>query len=68
MSNASFERISTGERRRRQEAVRYAQASVGLEGFQLTDQVAALAQRFIDGEIELAEFMAALPRDVGRDR
>lgn len=68
MSNTSFKRISAGERRRRQEAVRYAQASVGLEGFQLTDQVAALAQRFIDGEIELSEFMAALPRDVGRDR
>ncbi|MCP3041562.1 antitoxin VbhA family protein [Xanthomonas euvesicatoria] len=68
MSNTSFKRISAGERRRRQEAVWYAQASVGLEGFQLTDQVAALAQRFIDGEIELSEFMAALPRDVGRDR
>jgi len=49
--------ISPDERKRREEAVRYARASVGLEGF-IPDQIDEIhAQRFINGEIDLAEFV-----------
>ncbi|MDR2212066.1 MAG: antitoxin VbhA family protein [Pseudomonadales bacterium] len=48
--------ISEQERRRREDAVRYAQASVGLEGFVLSDAYTKEAERFIRGEITLREF------------
>lgn len=50
-------RISPEERQRREEAVNYGMASVGLEGFTISDEQRAHAQRFIDGEIDLAEFV-----------
>ncbi len=50
--------ISETERRRRQEACDYARASVGLEGFKLSQADEEHAARFIAGEIDLAEFVA----------
>ncbi len=49
--------ISDTERDRRVAAVNYARASVGLEGFSLSAADEAHAQRFIDGEISLNEFV-----------
>lgn len=49
--------ISDTERIRRQSAVNYARASVGLEGFSLSEADVAHAQRFIDGQISLQEFV-----------
>ncbi|MHC8944255.1 antitoxin VbhA family protein [Advenella incenata] len=54
--------ISDVERRRREVAVDYARSSVGLEGFSLGASDAAHILRFIDGEINLTEFVP--PRDV----
>lgn len=51
---------SSSERRRREEAVNFARASIGLEGFKPSLEDEALAQRFIDGEIDLAEFVQVL--------
>ena len=49
--------ISDTERSRRQSAVNYAWASVGLEGFSLSEADEAHAQLFIDGQISLQEFV-----------
>lgn len=49
--------ISAMERKRRECAVTYARASVALEGFELNEHDTKHAQRFIDGEIELEEFV-----------
>ncbi|EMP3151678.1 antitoxin VbhA family protein [Salmonella enterica] len=49
--------ISAAERKRREQAVNYGRSSVGLEGFQLSKADEKHAQRFINGEIELAEFV-----------
>lgn len=49
--------ISDTERSRRQSAVNYARASVGLEDFSLSEADEAHAQRFIDGQISLQEFV-----------
>jgi hypothetical protein len=54
--------ISDVERGRREVAVDYARSSVGLEGFSLSASDEAHAQRFINGEINLTEFVQ--PRDV----
>ncbi len=54
--------ISEAERRKRQEAVSYARASVGLEGFKPSQADEEHAARFIAGEIDLAEFVAPRPR------
>lgn len=54
--------ITDEERRRRQEACDYARASVGLEGFRLSQADEERAARFIAGEIDLAEFVAPRPR------
>ena len=51
------EPISEDERRKRQEAVNYARASVGLEGFRPSDADEQRAARFVAGEIDLAEFV-----------
>ena len=45
------------ERRKRQEAVNYARASVGLEGFKPSEADEKRAARFVAGEIDLAEFV-----------
>lgn len=49
--------ISDAERKRREQAVNYGRSSVGLEGFKLSKADERHAQRFINGEIELAEFV-----------
>ena len=51
------ETISEDERRKRQEAVNYARASVGLEGFKPSEADEQRAARFVAGEIDLAEFV-----------
>lgn len=45
------------ERRKRQEAVNYARASGGLEGFKPSEADEQRAARFVAGEIDLAEFV-----------
>jgi hypothetical protein len=62
--------ISDEERRRRVEAHVYARASVGLEGIVLSAKDEAHAERFINGEIDLAEFVSrncALPGNPSHD-
>ncbi|MBC9904149.1 antitoxin VbhA family protein [Achromobacter xylosoxidans] len=49
--------ISDTERCRRQSAVNYARASVGLEGYSLSEADEAHTQLFIDGQISLQEFV-----------
>lgn len=49
--------ISGAERNRRVAAVNYARASVGFEGFSLSAADEENAQRFIDGDIDLEEFV-----------
>ena len=49
--------ITEAERRKRQEAVNFARASVGLEGFKPSEAVEQQAARFVGGEIDLAEFV-----------
>ena len=50
-------RLSAEERRQREDAVRFANASIGLEGFKVSAEAQARADRFIAGEIDLAEFL-----------
>ena len=45
------------ERRRREEAVNFARASISLEGFQTSKEDEDHARRFINGEIELVDFL-----------
>lgn len=49
--------ISPAERARRLEAVKGARASMRLSGFKLSEAAELHAQRFINGEIDLAEFV-----------
>ncbi|WP_081089600.1 antitoxin VbhA family protein [Achromobacter xylosoxidans] len=60
--------ISDAERCRRQSAVNYARASVGLEGFSLSEADEAHAQRFINGEISLQEFVQPRADASGRSK
>lgn len=60
--NSQTQKITDEERRKRQEAVSYARASVGLEGFKPSQADEEHAARFIAGEIDLAEFVAPRPR------
>ena len=49
--------ITDAERRKRQEAVNFARANVGLEGFKPSEEAEQRAARFIAGEIELADYV-----------
>jgi hypothetical protein len=51
--------ISLAERRRRENAVNFARSSVGLEGFVPSEAEEERARRFVNGEIQLAEFVRA---------
>lgn len=51
--------IDEAEKQRRQEAVNYATASVGLSGFVVGESEERHAQRFINGEITLEQFVSA---------
>lgn len=50
-------RLSSEERRRREDAVRFANASIWLEGFSVSDEARVRADRFIAGEVDLGEFL-----------
>jgi hypothetical protein len=52
--------ISAAERARRTRVYEEALASVRLEGFELDEQAKALYQRYIDGELTLAEVGSAI--------
>ena len=45
------------ERLKRKDAVDFARASLGLSGFKITTEHEACAQRFVDGEISLEDFV-----------
>ena len=49
--------ITDAERRKRQEAVNFASANVGLVGFKPSEEAEQRAARFVAGEIDLAEFV-----------
>jgi hypothetical protein len=49
--------ITDAERRKRQAAVDFARASVGLEEFKPSEEAEDQMRRYIEGEIELAEAM-----------
>jgi len=51
------EQLTAAETRRRQDAVRFADASMRLEGFVVSAQEAARAADFIAGRISLQEFL-----------
>lgn len=53
----SHDTISAAERLRRESAVNFACASVGLDGFNPSKEIEAQARKFINGEIQLAEFI-----------
>lgn len=52
--------ISETERRRRQEAVNFARASLGLSGFEPNADDEALAVRFVAGEISMEDAIRAV--------
>ncbi len=52
-------RLPPDERRRREAAVRFANASIGLEGFVVSAAEEVQAERFIAGEIDLPEFLSS---------
>lgn len=49
--------ITEAERRKRQEAVNFARANIGLEGFKPSEEAEQRAARFVAGEIDLAEYV-----------
>ena len=49
--------ISEAEQNERKKAVAFATASIGLSGFETTDEMKHLGQRYISGEIDLNEFL-----------
>ncbi len=61
---AEAPKISDEERRARQQAVEYAQVSVALEGLEQTEAAKAHAQRFVDGEIDLDQYLSASYDDI----
>lgn len=60
--------ISAAERQRREEAVNFARASMGLEGFIRSDKAEAHAQRFVSGEIDLDEYLAPSYQEIHGSR
>ncbi|WP_236610814.1 antitoxin VbhA family protein [Verminephrobacter aporrectodeae] len=55
--------ISPAESRRREQAVNFARASVGLEGFKPSAEAEAGARQFIKGEIQLADLFVKVKPD-----
>lgn len=56
--------IAADAQQARANAVRFARASVGLEGFEPSAEAQAHAQRFINGEIDLQAYLAPRFQDV----
>lgn len=52
---------SEADTHRREQAVNFARASVGLEGFYVTEAEEAHARRLVAGDITLAEYLQAKP-------
>ncbi len=50
--------ISQEEKKRREDAVNYARASVGLEGFVFSELDEADAKRFVDGDIDMDAYIS----------
>ena len=50
--------LSASEQSKRKETVDFANASVNLSGFEVTDGMKRLGERYISGEIDLEEFLA----------
>lgn len=67
-SNMPTMREAWRERCRRQEAVNFARANVGLEGFKPSPEDEALAVRFINGEIEFPEVIETVKVEAQRLR
>jgi hypothetical protein len=61
-------RINAAERERRQAALDYARASVELEGFKICPEAEEHGRRFINGEIDLPEFVKGHEQYHERDR
>lgn len=59
--------ISPVERKRREEAINYAKASVKLEGLSVPDAYSKEAERFIRGEIDFPSLTAKV-HEIARDR
>lgn len=57
MNKEAKQLISEDELRRRKEAIDYARASIGLGGFAPSPAAEHQAERFINGEIDMQEFM-----------
>ena len=60
--------ITEAERRKRQEAVNFARASVGLEGFKPSPEDEASSVRFMNGEIEFPEVIETVREQAQRLR
>ena len=60
--------ISPAERKRREEAVNYARASVSLEGFKIGKAEEEHARRFINGEIDMPEFLKGRSNGASHER
>ena len=58
--------ITDAERRKRQQAVNFARASVGLEGFKPSPECDALAVRYVNGEIEISEVIESINEQAPR--
>jgi len=54
--------LSLIDRRRREDAVAFALASIGLEGLTPSAETQERARRFVNGEIDLAQFLAPTAR------
>lgn len=65
---ATVPAISNEERRRRQDAVNFARANVGLEGFKTTPEEEERCRRFVAGEIDLVEFVGEPEAQHGKTR
>jgi hypothetical protein len=57
VSGKATSRLAADVLRRREEAVRFADASIGLEGFVVSAAEKVRADHFIAGEIDLAAFL-----------
>lgn len=55
VDRSQVEKISADERHRREEALKFAIANVGLEGFEVSQGYREQAERYVNGEIEFAE-------------
>jgi hypothetical protein len=57
---------ASNERRRRQAAIDFARGNVRLEGFIVSPQGEAVSQRYIEGELTIAQFVQAM-MDLARE-